>query len=95
LTQNFDLEQFEEITVKYKFIHRRNEKEVIEVIEKINLEFITKEATLVLNMKSNSEYAPAIVSFDASLSKIKDDNIVKFIYDYGDGIVEERDAINP
>lgn len=95
LTKNFDLEWFEEITVKYKFVHRKNENEVIEVKEKINLEFITKEAIIVLNLKADSEYAPAVVSFDASLSKIKDDNIVKFIYDYGDGIVQEGDAINP
>jgi hypothetical protein len=29
------------------------------------------------------------------LSQVQNDDIVKFIYDYGDGVVEERDAINP
>lgn len=29
-----------------------------------------------------------------SLSKVNDDNIVKFTYDYGDGVIEERDAKN-
>jgi len=26
---------------------------------------------------------------------VKDENIVKFIWDYGDGVIEERDAIIP
>ncbi len=46
-------------------------------------------------MDYESNYAPVNVRFDASESYIKNDNIIKFIYDYGDGIVEERDAINP
>jgi len=46
-------------------------------------------------MEYESNYAPVSVRFDASKSFIKDDDIVKFIYDYGDGIVEERDSINP
>jgi PKD repeat protein len=41
-----------------------------------------------------SNYAPVTVAFDASKSYIKNDDIIKFIYDYGDGISEERDSIN-
>jgi len=50
---------------------------------------------LKLDIEKTTEYVPLVVRFDASKSYIKDDNIVKFIYDYGDGTIEERDAINP
>ena len=47
-------------------------------------------------MTQDSEYVPAKVSFDASNSKVKWQNIVKFAFDYGDGSpVDVRDAINP
>jgi microbial collagenase len=46
-------------------------------------------------MEYNSNYAPVTVKFDASKSFIKNDDIIKFIYDYGDGESEERDSINP
>jgi PKD repeat protein len=46
-------------------------------------------------MEYDSNYAPVTVRFDASKSFIKNDDIIKFIYDYGDGISEERDSINP
>jgi hypothetical protein len=35
-------------------------------------------------MKQRSNYAPTVVGFDASTSKVKDENIAKFIWDYGD-----------
>ena len=83
------------IWVKYKFTHRKNKDEKVEVKEFIFLETIEKDAIIVLNMKAESEYAPTMVSFDASLSKAKNDNIVKFIYDYWDWTqIEERDAKN-
>jgi PKD repeat protein len=82
------------IQVTYVFKHRKNSSDVIEVSQRIYIESSKKEAILDLQLKADSEYAPATVKFDASQSKIKDDNIVKFIYDYGDGIVEERDAQN-
>lgn len=94
-SHDFNFEWFEDVTVKYTFVHRRNKTDMIEFEEKINLEFVQKEAVVSLQMKAESEYAPAIVTFDASLSRVQNDNIVKFIYDYGNGIVEERDAINP
>jgi microbial collagenase len=49
-----------------------------------------------LKVDQDSEYAPSKVSFDASSSKVKWEDIVKFAYDYGDGTpVDIRDAINP
>ncbi len=90
----FNFAWFEEVLVKYKFKHRRDKNLFLELTQKINLEFVEKEADLSLNLKSDTEYAPALVAFDASLSKIKNDDIIKFIYDYWDGIVEERDATN-
>ncbi len=93
--KSFEFEWTEEILVKYKFIHRRDKENIVEMIEKINLDFVEKEANLSLEIKPASEYAPTIVSFDSSLSKVKNDNIVKFIYDYGDWVIEERDAVNP
>ncbi len=92
---DFNFWWFEEVTVKYKFIHRRNKEDIVEFTEKINFEFVEKEATVSLEMKPDSEYVPALVTFDASLSKVQNDDIVKFIYDYGDWVSEERDAINP
>lgn len=94
-THQFNFWWFEEVSVKYKFVHRRNKEDIVEFTQKINFEFVEKEAIVDLQIKSDSEYVPALVAFDASLSKVQNDNIVKFIYDYGDGIVEERDAINP
>lgn len=46
-------------------------------------------------MEKETDYVPVTVRFDASKSYIKNDDIVKFEYDYGDGVVEIRDAINP
>lgn len=91
----FNFWGFEEVTVKYKFVHRRNKEDIVEFTQKVNFEFVEKEAIVDLQIKSDSEYVPALVGFDASLSKVQNDDIVKFIYDYGDGVVEERDAINP
>lgn len=95
IEQSFDLPWFKEITVNYKFVHRKNKEQVINLKDKINIEFVEKDAIVLLEVKTDSEYAPAIASFDASKSKVKNDNIIKFIYDYGDWVIEERDAINP
>lgn len=91
----FNFWWFEEVSVRYKFVHRRNKEDIVEFTQKVNFEFVEKEAIVDLQIKSDSEYVPALVAFDASLSKVQNDNIVKFIYDYWDGVVEERDAINP
>lgn len=95
IEHKFDLGWFSDITVNYKFVHRKDKKEVIILKDIILLELIEKEAIVSFEVKTDSEYTPTIASFDASVSKVKWDNIVKFIYDYGDGIIEKRDAINP
>lgn len=91
----FNREDNIDVWVTYIMKHRRDTSVVSELKEIIHLELTKKEAILSLQVKPDSEYAPALVWFDASQSKVENDNIVKFIYDYGDGIVEERDAINP
>jgi predicted KAP-like P-loop ATPase len=68
---------------------------VMSIKQKIFVGGVKKEAILNLKMEKPSVYVPVTVRFDASLSQVKDDNIVKFVYDYGDGVSEERDAINP
>lgn len=95
IEQSFDIPWFKEITVNYKFVHRKDKNEIINIKDKIKLELVEKEALVLFEVKTDSEYVPVIASFDASNSKVKNDNIVKFIYDYGDWVIEERDAINP
>jgi hypothetical protein len=65
------------------------------MVENINIDAIKKEAILKLDIEKTSEYVPVTVKFDASKSEVDGENIVKFIYDYGDGRTEERDAVNP
>ena len=83
------------LVANYAFVHRARENDIINLKEFIYIEWIKKDAILDLQMEYDSNYAPVTVRFDASKSFIKNDDIVKFIYDYGDGIVEERDSINP
>ena len=83
------------VALHYTFQHRRNSEDVINIIEKVYIWAIRKEAIISLQVNTDTQYAPATVGFDASLSFIRDDDIVMFIYDYGNGVVEERDAINP
>jgi len=63
--------------------------------EYVYIQWVKKEAILDLKLEYPSNYVPVNVRFDASASFIKNDDIIKFEYDYGDGITEERDAINP
>lgn len=83
------------ISANYIFEHRKIPGDTISLTEFIYISWVKKEAILNLKMEFDSIYAPVTVRFDASESFIKNDNIVKFVYDYGDGISEERDAINP
>ncbi len=94
---NFDIttEWNKTLAVTYSFKHRRNADDVIQLKELVYVQAIKKDAILVLDIENESNYAPVTVRFDASKSYIKNDNIIKFVYDYGDGITEERDAINP
>lgn len=92
---NFETEGNFTVSVKYLFENRKIPEEKIEIEEKIFIEAVKKEAILNLKIEKESDYVPVLVRFDASLSQVKNDDIVKFIYDYGDGVKEERDAINP
>lgn len=83
------------LAARYTFEHRKIPGDTLTLTEYIYVEGIKKDAILDLKMEYENNYAPVNVRFDASKSFIKNDDIVKFIYDYGDGIVEERDAINP
>ena len=83
------------LALHYSFQHRRNSEDIINIVEKVYIGAVRKEAIISLRVNTNTQYAPATVSFDASLSFIRDDDIVKFIYDYGNGVIEERNAINP
>ncbi len=83
------------ITLNAIFEHRKIDGEIIEVEQKIYIEAVQKEAILDFLISKNSEYVPVVVWFDASRAKVKDSNIAKFIWDYGDGETEERDAIVP
>ncbi len=80
-------------TVHYTFVHRKVADDIIKITEKIYIESVTKDAQLNLNIKKTGNYVPIIVQFDASTSQVKNENIVKFIWDYWDWVVEERDSI--
>lgn len=92
---NINSEWLHTITAKLKFVNRRIKDDTIEVEQKIFINAVRKEAILDFNINQNSEYVPTIVWFDGSRSTVRDSNIVKFIWDYGDWTIEERDAIVP
>lgn len=92
---NINSEWLHTITAKLKFVNRRIKEDIIEVEQKIFVNAIRKEAILDFNINQNSEYVPTIIWFDASRSTVRDSNIVKFIWDYGDWTIEERDAVVP
>jgi len=81
------------ITVHYTFAHRKITDDTIKIVEKIYIEWVTKDAQLNLSIIKKWNYVPIIVQFDASTSKVKDENIVKFTWDYWDNVIEERDSI--
>lgn len=84
-----------EITAKIQFENRRNTKDIEEIIQKIFIQAVKKEAIVDFEIISESEYVPATISFDASKSQVRDANIVRFKWDFWDWIVEDRDAIVP
>jgi PKD repeat protein len=81
--------------VEYSFQHIKNADDIITLKEFISVLWVKKEAILDLKLEYDTNYAPVVVRFDASKSFIKNDDIIKFIYDYGNWVVEERDSINP
>lgn len=83
------------VAVNFTFVHRKDPSDIVKLKEFIYIEWIKKEAIVNFKIEADTDYVPVTVRFDASKSTIKNDDIVKFEYDYGDGIVEVRDAINP
>ncbi|MDD2907897.1 MAG: PKD domain-containing protein [Candidatus Gracilibacteria bacterium] len=83
------------ITAKHYFVNRKVDTDIVAIEEKIYIEAIKKDAIITFDIIADSEYAPVIIKLDGSKSQVKDSNIAKFIWDYGDGIKEERDAIVP
>lgn len=84
------------VWVEYTFFRINKKTDEIKVKEMINIEAVEKDENLSLKITQDSEYAPTKVAFDASSSKIKWEDIVKFAYDYWDwSPVDIRDAINP
>ena len=81
------------ITVYYEFEHRKIADDKITLKEQIFIEWLRKEAIINFDIKTDSYYVPVVVWFDASKSQVKNENIEKFIWDYGDGVSEERDAL--
>ncbi|MDR0771750.1 MAG: PKD domain-containing protein [Candidatus Peribacteria bacterium] len=59
--------------------------------QKILIQSIRREAIVdfVINRENNSYYVPLTVDFDASKSSVRDANIVKFTWDFGDGTMSE------
>jgi len=91
-----DTEWYHQIKLIYNFVHRRKTEDVVKMSEFINIQWVKKEAILSLDIIKDTEYVPAIVKFDASKSKVKNDNIVKFIFNYWDWTWDqEGDSINP
>lgn len=92
---SIDTEWNHTITVKYTFKHRKIKDDIVTLEEKIFIEAIKKEAQIDFNISKNSDYIPAIISLDWSKSKVKDDNIAKFIWDFWDWEKFEWDSIVP
>ena len=81
------------ITVHYEFVNRKISTDIINMQEKLFIEWIKKEAIILFDINKDSPYVPVVVWFDASKSQVKDENIDKFIWNYWDWVEEERDAI--
>lgn len=78
------------IAVNYIFKHRKIVTDTVILTQKVYVEAVKKEAIIDFKIEKDSNYAPVVVKLDGSRSTVKDDNIIKFTYDYGDGIVDER-----
>jgi len=81
------------ITVTYYFENKKIKWKILRLKEHIFIEWIKKEAIIDFKINKKNNYVPVIVWFDASTSQVKDENIAKFIWDYGDWITEESDSI--
>lgn len=84
-----------DVEVTYTFENKKIKWDTATIKETIYIEAIKKEAILDLKIEPESSYVPTTVRFDGSQSQVKWKNIQKFIFDYGDGTIEEGDGINP
>ncbi len=83
------------ILARFVFEHIKDPEKILQVNEKIYIDGIKKEAQIDFDIKKDSTYVPVTVWFDASKSQVKNENIVKFEWNYGDGVTEVRDSIVP
>ncbi len=83
------------IKVIYEFENRKIKWNIITIEENIYIEAVKKEAIVDFSIIKDGSYVPIRVWFDASKSIINNKNISKFVWDYWDGIKEERDAVVP
>ena len=81
------------ITVNYKFKNIKKDDDIVDVKEIIYIEAVKKEFDVNFKINQNSEYAPALIWFDATKSTVRDSNISKFLWDFGDWIKEDWDAV--
>lgn len=95
LDHTIELDWNHTISVTYTFSHRKIKDKELKLTEKIYIEWVKKDAILSLKIEKENNYAPITVRFDASKSSVKNEDIVKFTWDYGDGITEERWSIVP
>ncbi|MDP5039207.1 MAG: PKD domain-containing protein, partial [Candidatus Gracilibacteria bacterium] len=84
-----------EIIANFEYQHNSDLSDIQIVSQKITIQAEKRDHNLILELYQDSDYTPTNVRFDASKSSVENDDIVKYIYDYGNGIIEERDAINP
>lgn len=79
-----------EIRTKYIFedINVSGEIEELTRIERISIIGVEKDLDVRVRMERDGLYAPSRVTLDASGSKSLSDEIVKFVYDFGDGADE-------
>lgn len=80
------------IKVRYSFRHVNDKiKDVkVDLIENIIIRTEEKEAQIDFNILPKSDYAPTTVTFDASNSKVKWKDIIKFIYNYWDNTWDDE-----
>lgn len=88
---------FHKIWILYEFVNKNDINDKIEVNQEVLVDAIEKDAIIDFKIVTDSYYVPVIVWFDASKSKVKNADIVKFIFDYWDWTKPEEkwDAINP
>jgi len=83
------------IIAYFVFEHIKDPEKTISVVENIYIDGVKKESQIQFDIKKDNAYVPVTVAFDASTSQVKNENIVTFEWDYGDGVTEVRDAIVP